>query len=69
MRVEFGAVAGMIEQDLQVWTELERVGVAPETALSDPYALLASRDRLDALIAGLRLMQRRTKGYEMLEVR
>jgi spermidine synthase len=69
MRVEFGAVAGMIEQDLQVWTELERVGVAPETALSDPYALLASRDRLDALIAGLRVMQRRTKGYEMLEVR
>jgi spermidine synthase len=66
MRVEFGAIAGMIEKDLQVWTELERIGIAPESALRDPYALLNSRDRVQALIAGLTLMERRTNNYEAL---
>jgi spermidine synthase len=64
VRVEFGAIAGMIAKNLQVWTELERIGVAPETALPDPYALLGDRDRLTALIKGLELMERRTKAYE-----
>jgi spermidine synthase len=64
MRVEFSALEAMLTDDLPAVRGIQRHEAPVESVLADPADLLGNRARLDALLEGLKTMQRPTARYE-----
>jgi spermidine synthase len=66
MWVEFHAVRGTVGRTQYISTELEARATPLEQALPDPAWLTAHPERLDAVVEGLRWVERPSERYEQL---
>jgi spermidine synthase len=66
MLVEFSSAHGMIGEEQQIMPAIDHNASESETVLPDPSVLVEDRERLTALIEGLKLMERDTKRYDAL---